>query len=165
MTICRPTITGLVLQRRGTRQNLFSLGPCPFLGVGKNRTDGQTKPRGGSSIFRSGSPHPRRDVANLRVGLAPKREGVGVFGGDLDRSIGPAADKRVDAAGLIRLDLRKPLLNFVVLAVVVERLFAGPFGTDNVEELIGARVTLILVINRVAVLPQLRSIAPGDDMK
>src|SRR5262249_6922189 len=133
MTIGRPAITGLVLQRGGTRKDLFSLGPCPFLGVGKNGADRQTKSRGGPAIFRSGSPHPRRDVANLRVGLAPKREGVGVFGSDLDRSIGPAADKSVDAAGLIRLDLRKPLLDLVVLAVVVERLFAGPFGADDVE--------------------------------
>src|SRR5215510_424254 len=153
MTVGRPAITGLVMQRGSTHKNLFSLGPGPFLGVGEDGTDGQTKSRGGPAIFRGGGSHPRRHIAHLCEGLAPKGEGVGVFAGDLDRSIGSAADEGVDAAGLIWLDLRKPLLDLVVLAVVVERLFAGPFGADNVEELIGARVTLILVIKRVAVLP------------
>src|SRR5712671_7764014 len=84
---------------------------------------------------------------------------------DLDRSIGTTTDEGIDAASLIGLDLGKAFLDLVVFAVVVERFFTGPFGADNIEELRGARVTLVLVIERVAVLAQLRGVAPGDDVQ
>src|SRR5882724_8490465 len=83
---------------------------------------------------------------------------------DLDRSIG-ATTEGIDAASLIGLDLGKALLDLVVFAAVVERFFTGPFGADNIEELVGACVTLALVIERVTVLAQLRGVASGDDVQ
>ena len=67
--------------------------------------------------------------------------------------------------GCVRLHLRKALLDLVIFAVVVERLLAGPFGADDVEEFAGARVALVLVVERVAVLAQLGGVAAGDDVK
>jgi hypothetical protein len=54
---------------------------------------------------------------------------------DLDRSVGATTDEGIDAASLIGLDLGKAFLDLVVFAVVVERLFTGPFGADDIEEL------------------------------
>jgi hypothetical protein len=88
-----------------------------------------------------------------------------VLARDIDRGIGAAADEGVDTSGLKRLDLGKALLDLVVFAVVVERFFTGPFGADNIEELVGAGVTLVLVVKRVAVLAQLCRVAPGNDMQ
>src|SRR4030088_80421 len=85
--------------------------------------------------------------------------------GNLDRGVGRAADKGVDASGLIGLDLGKALLDLVVFAVVVERLFTGPLGAKNIEELVGTCVTLVLVVERVAVLAQLRGVTPRDDVQ
>jgi hypothetical protein len=84
---------------------------------------------------------------------------------DLDGRIRAAADKGVDAARVMGLHLRKALFDFVIFAVVIERLFAGPFGSKDVEEFAGPGVTLVLVVERVAVLAQFCGIAAGDDVK
>ena len=68
-------------------------------------------------------------------------------------------------AGTRGLHLRKAVLDLVIFAVVIERLFAGPFGTDDIEEFAGPRVALVLVVERVAVLPQFGGVAAGDDVK
>jgi hypothetical protein len=43
MTVSRLAVAGLVLQRRRARQDLFSLCPCPFLGIGKNGANRQAE--------------------------------------------------------------------------------------------------------------------------
>ena len=116
-------------------------------------------------MSRRGGTHARGDVANLRVGLAPQRKGIGMLACDLDGGIRSAADKGVDAAGMRGLHLRKSFLDLVIFAVIVERLFAGPFGADDIEEFAGSRVALVLVVERVAVLAQFGSVAAGDDVK
>src|SRR5882672_8929450 len=83
----------------------------------------------------------------------------------LDRGIGATTDEGVDASGLIGLDLGKALLDLVVFTVVVERFFTGPFSADDIEELVGARVTLVLVVERVAVRAQFGRVAAGDDVQ
>ena len=88
-----------------------------------------------------------------------------MLGGYLDGGIRAAADEGVDAAGMIGLHLRKALLDLVISAVVIERLFTGPFGAHDVEELAGPRVALVLVVERVAILAQFNRVAAGDDVK
>src|SRR5207237_6927174 len=85
--------------------------------------------------------------------------------GHLDRGIRTTADEGVDAAGMMGFHLRKALRDLVVFAVVIERLVAGPFGAHDVEEFAGPRVTLVLVVERVAVLAQFVGVAAGDDVK
>ena len=84
---------------------------------------------------------------------------------DLDRGIGAAADEGVDAALLHRLHLREAFLDLVIFAGIVERLLAGPFQPHDVEELAGAGVALVLVVERVAVLAQFGGVAAGDDVQ
>ena len=165
MTVSRPAIAGLVLQRGRARQNLLRLCPGPFLGVGKDGPDRQTESRSRPTVFRSRDANPRRHIAHLRIGFAPQRKCVGMLARDFNRGIGAAADEGVDASGLIGLDLGKALFDLVIFAVVVERFFTRPFGADDIEELGGAGVTLVLVVERVAVLAQLGGVAPGDDVQ
>src|SRR5256885_1407197 len=84
---------------------------------------------------------------------------------DLDRGVGAAADENRNALAAIRLHLRKAVLHLIVFAIIGKRLFAGPFGPHHIEELAGAGVTLILVVDDVAVLLQLGGVAAGDDMQ
>src|SRR6188508_711883 len=88
-----------------------------------------------------------------------------MLAGHLDSRIRTAADERIDAAGMRGLHLRKASLDLVVLAIVIERLLAGPFGAKDVEKFAGSRVALVLVVKRISVLPQLGGVAAGDDMK
>ncbi|MHC2711249.1 hypothetical protein ACVIQS_004110 [Bradyrhizobium diazoefficiens] len=88
-----------------------------------------------------------------------------MLAGDVDRRVRGAAEIDTDALGTIRLHLREGILDLVVLALVGERLVAGPFQLENIEELGGAGVALVLVVERVAVLPELGGVAAGDDVK
>src|ERR1700739_3275739 len=84
---------------------------------------------------------------------------------DLDGGIGCAADKNWNALAAKRLDLREAVLNLIIFAVIGKRLLTGPFGTKDIQKLVGAGVALVLVVERVAVLLQLGGIAPGDDVE
>ena len=64
---------------------------------------------------------------------------------------------------LERLHAAEGLADIVVLALVVEGLFAGPFLADDVQIFAGAGVTLILG-QMIAILGQFRVRAAGDDM-
>src|SRR5260370_28803796 len=88
-----------------------------------------------------------------------------MLAGDLDRGVGGAADKDRDAFAAKRFHLRKAVFNFVIFAVIGKRLFACPFGANDIQKFIGAGVTFVLVIDGVAVLSQLGGIAAGDDMQ
>ena len=98
------------------------------------------------------APHPRGHIAHLRVGFAPQRKSIGMLARHLDRRIGAPPTKIGMPSLLIRLHLRKAVLNLVIFAVIGERLLAGPFGADDIEELVGAGVALVLVVDGVAVL-------------
>src|SRR5207344_3254323 len=94
------------------------------------------------------------NIADLCIGFAPQRERIGVLAGDLNGGIRSTADEGVDPAGMMGLHLRKPLFDLVIFAVVIERLFAGPFGANDIEEFAGPGVALVLVVERVAVMAQ-----------
>src|SRR5205807_6869407 len=126
-------------------------GPCFLLRVGENRPHRQAEARRRPAVSRGGGAYPRGDVADLRIGFAPQRKSIGVLGGYLDGGIRAAADEGVDAAGMVRLHLRKALLDLVIFAVVIERLFTGPLGADDVEEFAGSRVSLILVVQCISI--------------
>ncbi len=165
MAVSRLAIAGLVLQRGGARQNLLGLGPCLFLGVGEDGADRQAKARRGPSMLRRGDANPRGHIAHLCVRFAPQRKCIGMFARHLDRGIGCTAHEDRNACAVIGLHLRKAVLNPVVFAVIGKRLLAGPFGPDDIEKLVGAGVTLVLVVDGVAVLLQFGGIATGDDMQ
>src|SRR5437667_98721 len=165
MAVGRSAIAGLVLQRSRARQNLVRLRPCRFLGVGENRANRQAKPRRRPAVFGRCGAHPRRHIAHLRVGFTPQRKRVGVLARDFNRGIGTAADEGVDAAGVIRLDLGKAFFDVIVFAVVVERLFAAPLQANDIEKLVGAGITLVLVVWGIAVGAQLGGVAAGDDVQ
>ncbi len=165
VAVRRLAVAGLVLQRGRACENVVGLLPGLLLGVGEDRTHRQAEARARPAIFRRGRAHAGGDVADLRVGFAPQRESIGVFGRDLDRGVGAAADECIDAVLLDWLYLGKAFLDRVIFAAVVERLLAGPFQPHDVEELAGARVALVLVVEHVAVLAQLGGIAAGDHMQ
>ena len=83
----------------------------------------------------------------------------------LDRGVGCPAHEDRNACAVIGLHLRKAVLNPVVFAFIGKRLLAGPFSPDDIEKLVGAGVTLVLVVDGVAVLLELGGIAAGDDMQ
>src|SRR5205807_10080952 len=84
---------------------------------------------------------------------------------DLDRGIRCTADKDWNAFAAIGFDMRKAVFNLVIFADIGKRLLAAPFGANDLQKFIGAGVTLVLVIDDVAILLQLGGIAPGDDMQ
>ena len=114
---------------------------------------------------RRGVANPRGLLAHLCVGFAPQRKGVGVFSSDLDRAVGGTTDEDPDALGAIRLHSGEAVLHLIIFAGIIERLIAGPFGANDVEEFACPRVPLLLVVDGVAVLPELGCIAAGDDMQ
>ena len=116
-------------------------------------------------MLRGSDPHPRGHVADLRIGFAPQRKGIGMLACHLDRGVRRTADEDRNAIGAVRLDLRKPVLDLVIFAVIGERLLARPFGANHVEKLIGTRVTLVLVVEGVAILPEFDRIPAGDDVE
>jgi hypothetical protein len=71
----------------------------------------------------------------------------------------------IAASEAIRLHLRKAVLDLVVFAVIGKRLVAGPFGAKHIQEFIGAGVALVLVVEGIAILPELGGIATGDDVE
>ena len=158
-------ISGLVLQCRCAGENIIGLGPGLLLRVSEDRPHRQAEARRRPAVSCGGGAYPRGDIADLRIGFAPQRKSIGVLGGHLDGGIRAAADEGVDAAGMVRLHLRKALLDLVIFAVVIERLLAGPRGADDVEEFAGPRIALILVVERVAILTQFAGVAAGDDVK
>jgi hypothetical protein len=81
----------------------------------------------------------------------------------VDGRIRRAADEDMDRHG--RLHLREAALDLIILAGIVEWFLARPFLLDDIEPFAGAGVTLVLVVERIAVLPQLLGIAAGDDMQ
>jgi hypothetical protein len=70
-----------------------------------------------------------------------------------------------DALRPVGLDLREAVLDLVVLARITEGLVAAPFGAHDIEELAGAGIALVLVVERIAILPQLGGVAAGDDVE
>src|SRR3979490_2505689 len=84
---------------------------------------------------------------------------------DLDRGVGATADKDRNALTAIRFYLREAVLHLIIFAVIGKRLFAGPFRPHHIEELAGAGVALILVVDDIAILLQLGGVAAGDDMQ
>jgi len=71
---------------------------------------------------------------------------------DLDRSIRAAADEDRNAFAAIGLHLREAVLHLIIFALIGERLFAGPFGSNHIQEFAGPRIALVLVVDDVAVL-------------
>lgn len=83
----------------------------------------------------------------------------------IDRGIRGAAEINADSVWTIRPDLREAVLDLVVFAFVRERLVAGPFQPHDVEDFGCTSVAFVLVIERIAVLAQLRRIAAGDHVQ
>ena len=75
-----------------------------------------------------------------------------------------AAEEDRNAVAAIRIQLREAALHLVVLAVVVERLLAGPFGANESRNSLGAGVALVLVVD---VSPSCASscVTAGDDIQ
>ena len=105
--------------------------------------------------------HPRRGV---RERLAPEHVDVGVLGADRHRGPGGAAEVDRDRGALQRLHVGEGVFHLVELALVIERLGAGPHGPHDVEELVGAPVAVVLR-GPVAVARQLAVAAAGDDVE
>src|SRR3954464_14346021 len=83
----------------------------------------------------------------------------------LDRGVGSAADEDRNALAAIRFYLRKSVLHLIIFSVIGKRLFASPFGSNHIEELAGAGVAFVLVVDDIAVLLQFGGVAAGDDME
>lgn len=64
---------------------------------------------------------------------------------------------------LQRLDRREGILRLIVSAGVIERRFTGPDLAHHIEELVGARVALIM-LQVVAVLALLDVVTTADHM-
>lgn len=63
-------------------------------------------------------------LAHLCVGFTPQRKSVGMLAGDLDRTVGCAADEDPDALRPIELHMGKAILHLIVFADIIERLVA-----------------------------------------
>src|SRR6201987_2774446 len=158
-------ITGLVLQRGCALEDRLRPGPGLLLGVGEDRPHREAEARRRPAMFRGGGAHLGSLLAHLRVGFAPQRKRVSLLARDIDRRVRSAAEVDSDALRTIRLYLREGVLDLVIFARIVERLFTRPFGTHDIEEFAGAGVAFVLVVERIAVLPELPGIAAGDDVQ
>jgi hypothetical protein len=86
-----------------------------------------------------------------------------VFAGNLDRSLGRAAEVHRQVRHLDRLHIREGALKAVVPPGIVKGRLAGPGRFHHIEIFARAGVALVLG-QEVAILPELMIIAAGDDV-
>ncbi|MCY1289696.1 hypothetical protein D9M70_387980 [compost metagenome] len=107
--------------------------------------------------------HAGGQLAHLVERFAPQRIDVGMLAGDLQCRFRGAAEIDRHMRLLRRLDLGKALRETVKLAGMVERLRLGPDAAQDVQVLVGARVTQVMV-EVIAVALLLAVGAAGNEM-
>ena len=108
----------------------------------QDRPHGDAECRGTSR--RRSRPHRIHPRHGVRERLAPEHVDVGVLGPDRHRRPGGATEVDRDRGALQRFHIGEGVFHLVELALVIERLGAGPDGPHDVEELVGTGVAVVL---------------------